>query len=361
MALFSNHIIVIPAYEPDQKLINLLQEIKAKTNYHVIVVDDGSSAHALPFFTIAKQYATVIKHSQNKGKGQAIKTALESIKNNCPQNSVIAIADADGQHKVDDIIKVCNQSDANSGALIIGSRQFTGKVPLKSKLGNSVARFIFSLVSKSPLNDTQTGLRAFRSNMIPFMTNIDGTRYEYEMNVLLECSLNKVEIIEVPIDTVYIGENESSHYRAFKDSFRIFKNILKFSLSSILAFIIDFLFYSIIIRLTSSIDTGISLILSNVLARVVSSGVNYYINRKYVFKHQESVLKSALKYYALAICILILNTVMLTFIVENILSNKFIAKILVESILFIISWSIQRFFVFKKKSTKDSVNFRNDY
>ena len=57
------------------------------------------------------------------------------------------------------------------------------------------------------MKDTQTGLRAFTTNMIPFMLEIEGQRYEYEMNVLLTAS-KAFPILEVPIETVYINDNE---------------------------------------------------------------------------------------------------------------------------------------------------------
>ncbi len=346
--------VLIPAYEPDEGLLRLLREIKDKTQYSVIVIDDGSSENKAFIFEKAKEYAVVLRHAQNQGKGKAIKTGLSYIQEHFAAYTAVVTMDADGQHKVDDAIRVCDAAIRNTDALIIGSRAFVGDVPARSKFGNTVTRGVYKLVTGTKLHDTQTGLRAFLASMIPFMLDIKGDRYEYEMNVLLECSRNKIPIEEIPIKTVYLQNNESSHFDTIKDSIRIYKDIIKFSLSSFAGFLIDFCIYSIMILITKGMDTGTSILLSNVVARTISSSANYYINRRFVFKNKESVLKTATKYFALVIGILFVNTVLLTYLVENILSNKVISKLFVEITMFIVSWLVQRFLIFKKAKERET-------
>ena len=193
--------IVIPAYQPDNKLIKLIEKIHEKSNFHILVIDDGSSSKCQKIFDKAEQYATVLRHEVNQGKGQALKTAFSYIQDQNIYGTVVT-ADADGQHKIWDIFRAANKASENPNKLILGVRAFTGKVPLRSRFGNSLTKVLFKLQTGVGVTDTQTGLRAFTTNLIPFMLIIEGQRYEYEMNMLLEAS-KEYEILEVPIETVY--------------------------------------------------------------------------------------------------------------------------------------------------------------
>lgn len=342
-------IILIPAYEPDKKLVSLLEEFKQQTDYSVVVVDDGSSSNAQAIFKEAGAYATVLRHSQNSGKGTAIKTGLAYIRENFSEHAVVVTVDADGQHKVADAIKLVKKAVEQRGSLIIGSRRFSGKVPLRSRFGNTITRLVYRLITRSRVKDTQTGLRAFVSDMIPFMLNIKGERYEYEMNVLLECSRHHVPVEEVWIETIYINDNATSHFNPVKDSYRIYKEIIKYCGSSLIAFGIDFAVFSLMVLLTRGVLFIDYIILSNIIARIISSSVNFYINKKYVFKNKDSLIKTAVKYFALAGAILFMNTFLIKLFFSYVIGNEFISKLIVEVTLFIISWLVQRFFVFKKE------------
>lgn len=141
----------------------------------------------------------------NQGKGQALKTTFAYIQQQNSYGTVVT-ADADGQHKIWDIFRTANKASENPNKLILGVRAFTGKVPLRSYFGNSLTKALFKLQTGVGVTDTQTGLRAFTTNLIPFMLKIEGNRYEYEMNMLLEAS-KEYQILEVPIETVYINDN----------------------------------------------------------------------------------------------------------------------------------------------------------
>ena len=97
---------VIPAYEPDEKMLAVIDDISSLTDFHIIVINDGSGKDKLPIFAEAAKKAIVLTHEVNKGKGRGIKTALEYIKEHEADTVGIVIADADGQHKVEDIIRV---------------------------------------------------------------------------------------------------------------------------------------------------------------------------------------------------------------------------------------------------------------
>lgn len=342
-------LVIIPAYNPQKVLLKVLKSINAQTDYDIIVVNDGSEVDQQGIFDeVVQMNIPVLTHEQNKGKGVAIKTALSYIYNKDIQVDTIVIADADGQHKIADIIKVCDNL-INEDSIAIGSRTFTGKIPFRSKFGNIITRYVFRWSSGIKVSDTQTGLRAFNKKLIPFMLDVKGERYEYEMNMLLMSSRKGVAIVEIPIETVYENNNESSHFNTVKDSFRIYKQILKFSCSSFISFLIDFVCYTIIISLLVKLDVQLALIISNVCARLISASSNFYINKKYVFKHKGDTVQSGIQYAMLATFILFVNTGVLSILYKHLIENKLVAKLITEILLFAFSWTIQKKVIFRKR------------
>lgn len=340
--------IVIPDYQPDNKLITLIKKIREKSDFHILVIDDGSSAKCQNIFEQAEQYATVLRHKVNQGKGQALKTAFSYIQEQNIYGTVVT-ADADGQHKVWDIFRTANKASENPNKLILGVRAFTGKVPLRSRFGNSLTKALFKLQTGVGVSDTQTGLRAFTTNLIPFMLKIEGQRYEYEMNMLLEAT-KEYQILEVPIETVYINDNEASHFRPIQDGLRIYKNIFKFALSSLSSFVVDYFVYALAILCLPSVPTSFRIFLANGLARVSSSVFNYSTNKKLVFKNQDSLLKTGMGYFGLALVLFILDTLLIRLFYVMFGINLLIVKIIVGILLFAVSWLVQKKFIFKERA-----------
>lgn len=333
-------IALIPTYKPTKEFLKLLQNL-SQNNFNIIVVNDGSGKEYEEIFMQAEKYARVISYEINKGKGAAIKVGLEYIKNSLKSTYIVITMDCDGQHTVADANKLYEEALKDKNSLIIGKRIRNEKTPIKSKIGNGITRFIYRILTRTDIYDTQTGLRAFQGNLTDFLLAIEGKRYEYEMNVLLECSKNNIKVKEVEIETIYIDNNSNSHFKPFKDSIQIYKQILKFSFSSLLSFGIDYILYVVFNMITQSI------IISNVLARVISSIVNYSINKKVVFNSNKKIYKSFAQYFLLVALILALNTIILNLFVNTLCINKYLAKIIIEIILFSISWLIQKKIIFK--------------
>ena len=327
---------LVPAYEPDDKLITLVDDLK-KNNYQVVVVDDGSGKDYQNIFNKCK--TKVITYPNNQGKGHALKEGIKYIKETYNSYYIVTM-DSDGQHTIEDADKLINYLKKHPNTLILGSRKRNKNTPLRSFLGNSITRFVYSLVTYRDIYDTQTGLRAFTENLVPYMLEVEGERFEYEMNVLLNANRNNVKIKELTIQTIYIDNNSGSHFNAIKDSFKIYKEIFKFSLSSLSCFFIDYILFVIFNLITNNI------VFSNIIARVVSASTNYGLNRSLVFKSTKRVKTSLVQYILLVAIILTLNTILVTSL--SLVINKFVAKIITEVILFLLSWFVQKNIIFKK-------------
>ncbi len=333
-------VVLIPSYEPDDKLIKLVKNL-SKEDLDVIVVDDGSGNKYKDIFKEVEKYNKVISYKDNKGKGYALKTGFKYIKDKYKKDYVVVTMDSDGQHTIKDAKKLCDYCIENKDTLVLGKRIRSKKTPLRSRFGNWITKVIYGLTTGVYVYDTQTGLRAFSDNLMDFIINISGDRFEYEMNQLLEAAKNKIKIKELEIETIYIDNNKGTHFKAIKDSYLVYKDLIKFSASSFLSFIIDYLCYILFILIFSNI------IISNILARIISASVNYTLNRNIVFNNKNKIYKTLSQYILLALAIIILNTLLLNLIVTNLTISPLLAKIIVEIIMFIISYLIQKKYIFK--------------
>ena len=354
MKVSQKRIALIPVFGPSELLIELVQKLYHH-HFEIVVIDDGSPANLSGIFQLIAPYATLLKHPVNQGKGAALKTGFTYIQSHFSEDCVIVTLDADGQHRIEDAICVCEKAMENPQCLVLGSRNFKGNVPIRSRFGNSLTKFIYGISTGIPIQDTQTGLRAFCTGLLPFFMNISGNRYEYEMNILLECTHAHIPLIEVPIETIYMDNNASSHFHALRDSFRIYKNILKFSASSFISFLVDYGLYTVFVIVTSGLGWPSGIQISNIAARLISSITNFTINKKLVFKNKDSVLKTASQYFSLVIIIMSGNTVLLSYLVQKLHVNRFVAKMFTEVTFFGLSWLMQHFFIFRNKSKKTEI------
>lgn len=336
-----NKIVLIPAYKPSNEMTATVRELHG-SGFSVVIVNDGSGAAFEAVFRVAENMAKVISHELNKGKGEALKTGMGYIREHFESPYIVVTADADGQHKTEDIIRVSKTAEQHPYSLILGSRRFDKDVPLRSRFGNTVTRAVYHITSGQKVYDTQTGLRAFSDSLLDDMLSVSGSRYEYEMNVLMEMTRRNIPIKEVTIQTVYLDDNSSSHFDTVKDSFRIYKEILKYSASSLISFLADYGLFCLL-----SLVTG-SAVISNIMARICSSIFNFNLNIRFVFRSDSKLKTSAVRYFALAAVVLAMNTLILKTL-SFLGINTYIAKLATETLLFLFSYVIQHTFVFKKE------------
>lgn len=363
-------IALIPAYEPDEKIKDLTKELKIR-GFNIVIVDDGSGPDYADLFEGLSQEATVLTHSENRGKGAALKTGLRYINKYMGytesvltgtgtevvsgRDAVIVTVDADGQHLPDDVLRVAEISASRPEALVLGSRALAGDIPARSRFGNTVTRHVYSAATGVRVHDTQTGLRAFHRSMIPRLLEIEGDRYEYEINMLMMLATEGVPVIEERIETVYEDNNSGSHFRTVRDAARVYKEILKFSASSLASFAIDYCVYALLLAATGAAGLSNGLIISNIGARLVSGTANYTLNRKLVFRSRAGFAKSALEYIALAAFILAGNTIVLSTLVGTLGMGSLLAKLVTEIIFFVISWTVQKYVIFFKETEENAV------
>lgn len=346
--------IIIPSLNPDNKLIQVVDSLIEKGFDDILLVNDGSDKdHMEPFNHVGKYpQCTILTHEVNKGKGRGLKTAFDWCDKNRPDIDGVITVDGDNQHRADDIYACGMKMVELKDQIILGCRDFSGPdVPKKSRFGNNMTSFVFKFACGLNISDTQTGLRAIPRQYLRKMCEIKGERFEYETNMLLEMKQSRIGFSEVKITTVYIEENASTHFNPIKDSIKIYAVILKFLLSSIASFVIDIAIFTVLnFLLAGKFEESVSLLISTVGARVISSLFNYTINRKAVFGSKSSVKKTMAKYYMLCVCQMMVSYGLvwaLTTLFSAGTAMQSVIKFLVDCSLFVISFPIQRGWVFK--------------
>lgn len=340
---------LIPAYEPDHKLVDLLRALLEKTNQAIFVVDDGSSDKSIfadPVFS--NQNITILKHAVNFGKGAALKTAFNYILAYHPHITSCVTLDADGQHSVFDALTLSSML-SNPNKLILGVRNFNfgdKSIPLKSRVGNLLTRGIWRFVTGIKISDTQTGLRAIPAKLMKECLHIPANRYEFEMEMLLTAQQIGMRVSEIPISTIYIDNNKGSHFNPVFDSFKIYFVILRYFTSSFMSCIVDYLAFTVFI-LFFSLSAGLSFI----LARLIAFIFNYNVNKKIVFRIKNTHNKTFFKY----LFIFLINLYVGFSFIDYIGAygyNAFYLKLSVEAVLLFFNFFLQKEWVFKRAAAE---------
>ena len=226
--------ILIPAYQPDPQLITLARRLK-EAGFLVVMVDDGSGLDYQEIFSEAKAYGHIVVHEQNRGKGAALKTGMLYIREHLPEVENFITCDADGQHRVEDVLRVSEQLRAGH-KFVLTMRRLRKGIPLRSRVGNDMSRVVYALLTKRYLADNQSGLRGFHRSHIDWMVQVAKDNYDYEMNVLYYASKKSIHITTILIDAIYNNNNESSHFQPVKDTYRIYKSLFGLAIGLFISF-----------------------------------------------------------------------------------------------------------------------------
>lgn len=355
MSAHNNVAAVIPVFNPEPGLSALVTSLLGFYST-VVVVDDGSCENKEDFDSLPDG-VSIVRHRINRGKGRAIKTAIAWLKKNRPGVEVAVFVDGDGQHRPEDVEKVVLKS-LETGSPVLGVRDFLkAGVPFRSRLGNIVTAFLVRLMYHVPIYDTQTGLRAIPSRLFDMMLATDGERFEYEMRLFGKLAAYREPLEQVPIKTIYIESNRASHFRPVRDTVRIYRGLFggrffKFMGSSLTSFFIENSLFALMILILGSygLSRNYDILFAMLPARTASSAVNYFLNRRLVFRSKAKKRVSIWRY-----ALVVLGIVSISYAGTALLSSLLNAqgfcitlmKILVDLLLFILSYKIQKLWVFK--------------
>ena len=362
MSEWKNISVVLPSLDPDDKLLTVIDGLLEYGFSDIILINDGSKPENMHYFETAAAHPEVhlLHHEVNRGKGAALKTAFAWFLENRPDGAGVVTVDGDNQHHPADT-KACSEHLLKTGKIVLGVRDFSlPEVPPRSRFGNRFTSLTFKLFVGMTISDTQTGLRAFPRRDVEQLLKVAGDRFEYETNMLLYMKQQDMPFEEVKIRTVYIEENKSSHFRAVRDSWRIYKLILnhffKYTASSLISSVIDEGLYLLMTYLLQNVLPGMALTaIAVTTARLISSWVNFVINQKLVFHSEGSTGRKALRYFATAVPLFVLQLLLTTGVygIFNIGEQEILLRgviyAVVMVVLFFVNFFVQQRWVFSNK------------
>ena len=360
--------VLIPSLSPDGQLPEYVKTLLAADYGLILVVDDGSKPQYQPIFDEIATWpgCQVLHHEVNRGKGAALKTGFRYLLEQTDLRGVLT-ADSDGQHTAPDTLRLTEEL-TDREEVLLGSRDFSRKnkdVPPKSRFGNRLTSFVFRALYGHWLPDTQTGLRAFPRGLLPFMLAVQGDRFEYEMNMLIQCSLKKIPMRPLTIQTIYRNDNAETHFHPIRDSWRIYKLLLgtffKFVGSSLVSWLVDILLFTLLKhwQFLTNLETGTPwlralsrsaepVLLAYVIARVVSASLNFLLNKNMVFSIKES--KGAVwRYAALCVGVMLLSAVSVSALHALTGVNSTLLKVVVDFLLFFVNYRVQKAWIFPQQ------------
>lgn len=346
--------IVIPALNPGERLLQLAAGMRERGFEHIIIVNDGSREECLPVFgALENTYGCVVLHHHvNQGKGRALKTAFNYYLGVCGgEDSGVLTMDSDGQHLPEDVERCAEALQEGQGKLILGCRNFgEDGVPFKSSFGNRMTRTVLKFFCGISVTDSQTGLRGYPTELVRRFMSTRGEGFEYETYMLLDAAEAGIGFREVEIQTVYLDGNRETHFRPVADSLRIYAVFFKYMVSSLSSFLIDiFLFWLLKGILAGNMEEGTAIWIATAGARIVSSLYNFSVNRTVVFHSGADAKKSLAKYYILCGLQMCCSAAGVNLLFMLLHINATILKIIVDSVLFLCSFRLQRRWVFKRE------------
>lgn len=271
--------VLIPAYEPDSELITLVKRLK-EAGFDLVIVDDGSGSDYREIFDAVENYAHILRHEKNRGKGAALKTGMAYIRDHMPETAHFITCDADGQHRIEDVIRVSQRLQAGD-KFVLTMRNRCKDIPLRSKVGNAMSRVVYALLTKRYLSDNQSGLRGFAREYIDWLIQVEKDNYDYEMNMLYYAAKKAIHISTIPIEAIYINNNQSSHFHPVKDTVRIYKSLFGLAIGQFIGF-----FVAEILTLVASIFFGYSHLIQTIPGvGIIAFAATLIVDQCFVFKN----------------------------------------------------------------------------
>ncbi len=214
----NNFVVVIPAYNEEKRITEVLKRTK-KYCQLILVVDDGSEDKTSE--AVKKMGVRVLHHEINLGKGAALKTGCEAAFK--LGADLVVTLDADGQHNPEDIPRFVNAQKEKKVGLVLGSRNLGFGMPLIRFLGNKIDSFLIGLFFGIYVTDPLCGFRAITRQAYKTIT-WESSGYGVETEMIAKAGLKKLKFVEIPVETVYTDKYKGV---SILDAYKILLDVLR--------------------------------------------------------------------------------------------------------------------------------------
>jgi glycosyltransferase involved in cell wall biosynthesis len=338
---------IIPAYNPPEVLIGLVQELRCRAEWPIIVINDGSNIDRQDIFDQLRAIddVSVLRHATNVGKGAALKTGFNHALVTYGSQVTLLTLDADGQHLVDDVMNVAEMSRSRGSELVLGVRriEFLG-TPFRSFLGNTLTRGLVRLLVGLHLRDTQTGLRAIPGFFAKRLLRVPSNGYDFELEMLMMARHTRLRIAEQPISTFYDKGNTTSHFKPIIDSAKIYRVLFRFLVASLLSAAVDNVLFGYFL------DAGFGVAAAQAVARCISVPLNFVLLQRFVFYSQQDIWAVLPRYVVVVLAFFGLSSALIAAVSQTWV-GPVAGKVLIECTLFPLTFLVQRDFVFARRGS----------
>ena len=342
--------VVVPAYNPGEIVVDVVERTRSHADT-IVIVDDGCDDRNRAYLErcACLPGVSLLTHPRNCGKGFALMTGIGQCLDRMRAGDYILTMDSDGQHDPDDIAKFRDLLIERPNLdFALGERLDRRTMPVKSRIGNSVATALFRLQMGTSIRDTQTGMRllckAFARRV---HDEVRPGRYETEMDMLILAAHTLARIDSVGIRTIYLDGNAATKFRALTDSWRVLARLVRYTLVSIASFLIDYLLFFLLSHVA-----GVPYLAANAAARVVSAVANFTGHKMFSFRSAGQTLPKAVRYVLAVAFALSMASVLLYVTVEYLAIGSLIAKPLVDLLVFLINFGVLSRFVFRENRVR---------
>ncbi|HAK69554.1 MAG TPA: hypothetical protein DEO40_01145 [Treponema sp.] len=339
--------VIIPSLNPYETLTDLTASLFQSGFQKIVIVDDASFPSSKEVFSAAEKLGATVLHTEhNLGKGASIKTAFKYLSDEKWEGDFLT-ADADGQHRIEDICKTADTLLENPHSLILGTRDFSKDgIPGFAKRANKLGTWFFNLTNHANLPDALTGLRGIPHELLDLALTEEGSRFEYEMN-FLGAAIKKTKPLFIPVEAVYESGNSKSHFRPLRDSARFFIKFFRFMFSSLSAAAVDWIVFIILRRVFAFLPSTTNIFVSTTIARICSGIENFFVNKKLSFKSNEKPGIEILKFTSVFVGKMLVSAALVAAL-DKIGLSAVAGKLIVDNLLFFVSYFIQKNWVFMR-------------
>jgi len=219
-----NACIVIPFYNHAESIPTVVQSLKS-LGLKCYLVNDGSDASCnatlMQLADDESAWLSVIHYQPNQGKGKAVMTGVEAADRDGFTH--VAQIDADGQHRVQDLVRLLQIAKANPEAMITGYGEFDASVPRSRLYGRYITHvWVWINTLSLQVRDSMCGLRVYpiRPTLSIWRNFRLGTRMSFDIEILVRLCWRGVRIINVKVPVTYPMDGVS-HFKVLRDNLQI--------------------------------------------------------------------------------------------------------------------------------------------
>lgn len=343
--------LIVPAFKPDLRLVELICALHGRWRGPVVVVDDGSGESFSAVFDRCRDLGVqVVRRDTRGGKGEALKAGFRAAGSLVPRPCGVVCADDDCRHLPQDIVAVAQELARDPSRLVLGCRDFSELgIPRLTLLANLCTRAAVRMFCGVAVSDTQSGLRGLPLEFALRMCDESRGGFEFEAAMLAEAERSGLAFAEVPIAYTADPAAPLSDFRPVADTARILAVMVelfaKYALSSVFCYALDLVLFGVLVVAFGSAAGPWGVYAATLAARAVSAGTNFAINRRKVFEAGMSGRRVA-RYVCLSAAIMAASALAVGWLAPLTGVAPVFIKPFVDFVLFFANYKAQQLWVF---------------